>query len=107
MTATTTAPQRERRWIILAEDGRHVTVGRHTDPTDEELARSAHSLRTSGVGGWLAVTEGQYFSRGNLSVMMVRELVPARATWDAALDAFQARRRHANSPTKPKAQKLG
>ena len=52
---------KERRWIVLGEDGRHVTIGRHTDPTDDELARAADALHTSGQGGWLAVTEGQYY----------------------------------------------
>ena len=79
---------RERRWIVLSGDGRHVTIGRHTDPTEEQLTLAADQLRANGLGGWLAVTEGQYYSRGRLSVMMVRELAPTSTTWEAALAAF-------------------
>ncbi|WP_281177061.1 hypothetical protein [Belnapia moabensis] len=28
---------RDRVWMILASDGRHVLLGRHSDPTEEEL----------------------------------------------------------------------
>jgi hypothetical protein len=54
---TRSAPK-ERRWIILGEAGRVVTIGRHSDPTDDELAAAANSLRVTAQGGWLAVTEG-------------------------------------------------
>lgn len=101
MTAVGT---RERRWIILGEDGRHVTLGRHTDPTDEELAHAADALRASGQGGWLAVTEGQYYrARGRVTVMPVRELAPSIGTFEAAAEAFQAARRRAIAPAKPAA----
>jgi hypothetical protein len=79
---------RERRWIVLSEDGRHVTIGRHTDPTEEQLNLAAIELRENSLGGWLAVTEGQYYLRQKLSVMMVRELAPTSTTWEAALAAF-------------------
>ncbi len=48
----------ERRWVILDTLGRHVTVGRHTDPSDAELDAAAVTLAGEGVGGWLAVLEG-------------------------------------------------
>jgi len=83
----------ERRWIILGEDGRHVTVGRHTDPTDDELARAAEALRASGQGGWLAVLEGHYYRpRERVSLMMVRELAPTNVAWTVAVEAFHGRR---------------
>jgi hypothetical protein len=84
---------RERRWIVLSGDGRHVTIGRHADPTEEQLTLAADQLRTNGLGGWLAVTEGQYYSRGKLSVMMVRELAPTSTTWEAAVAAFHTLRK--------------
>ena len=95
---TTATDTKERRWIILGEDGRHATVGRHTDPTDDELVKAAEALRASGQGGWLAITEGHYYRpRERVSVMMVRELAPTRATWEAAVDAFLAVRRQATA----------
>ena len=102
----TTAGTRERRWIILAEDGRHATIGRHTDPTGEELERAASALRASGQGGWLAVTEGQYYRpRDRVTLIMVRELTPTRTPLDAAVAAFQATRRQAVAPAR--ARKAG
>ena len=86
--------ERERRWIVLGEDGRHVTLGRHTDPTTEEIGHAGAGLRAAGLGGWLAVMEGVYYrSRGGVSLMMVRELVPCRASWDEAVSAFTDLRR--------------
>ena len=35
---------RRRRWIVLSEDGRHSTIGRHTDPTEEQLDLAANGL---------------------------------------------------------------
>lgn len=95
---------RERRWIILADDGRHVTVGRNTDPTEEEIARAGDQLRALGVGGWLAVTEGGYYQpKDKLSVMMVREVAPTSKTWDVAVAAFMLIRGAAIAPPSPQA----
>ena len=91
---------RERRWIVLGDDGRHVTLGRHTDPSEEELARATDALRASGQGGWLAVTEGRYYSGDQLSVLMVKELAPPRAMWETALAAFQEARQTVALPSK-------
>ena len=83
----------ERRWIILGDDGRHVIVGRHSDPSDDEIAKAGEALRAAGHGGWLAVTEGDYYARSRrVSVMMVRELSPAKQPWERAVAAFEEAR---------------
>jgi hypothetical protein len=95
-------PTREKRWIILADDGRHVTIGRHTDPSIEEIDLAAENLKHNGVGGWLAVTEGRYYSRGQLSLMMVREIAAPRSAWDEAVATFMKIRSQATStPSSP------
>jgi hypothetical protein len=88
------AAAREKRWIVLSSDGRHTTVGRHTDPTEDEIGRLAEGLKAASLGGWLAITEGVYYSKGKLSVMMVRELAPSPSnmSWESAVAAFQATR---------------
>lgn len=91
----------ERRWIVLGDDGRHVTVGRHSDPTEDELREMSEQLKATGVGGWLAVTEGVYYSGGALRLMMVRELAPPRQTWEAAVAAFHDARRTKLAPLSP------
>ena len=83
--------KRERNWIVLAEDGRHVTLGRHTNPTSDEIDRSGAALQATGLGGWLAVLEGQYYRRDDdLTLIMVREISSQRrTTWEQAEDAFK------------------
>jgi hypothetical protein len=93
---------RERRWIVLGEDGRHVSIGRATDPSDAEIEAAGKSLEQSGMGGWLAVMEGVYYSRrSRVALMMVREVAPATASWNDAVAAFQQRRRIAQAPAGP------
>ena len=85
----------EKRWIILASDGSHVSVGRHTDPSDEELENAAQHLRAADLGGWLAVMEGIYYSKGAVTLLNVREIAQAAVSWNEAVTAFQVRRRRA------------
>ncbi|MDR3529324.1 MAG: hypothetical protein P4L90_02025 [Rhodopila sp.] len=90
----------EKRWIVLAEDGRHTTLGRHTDPTQEEIERAAVGLKAAGLGGWLAVMEGDYYrSRCRVDLLMVREIAPGQVTWDAAMTAFHGLRAQALGPS--------
>ncbi len=88
----------ERRWIILAEDGRHATLGRHTDPFDVEIKAAGASLQTQGLGSWLAVMEGFYHQpRSTLTLMMVRQVAPCSVAWEQAVEAFQEIRRERNA----------
>ena len=91
----------ERRWIILSEDGRHVTVGRHTDPSPDEVGQAGSQLRALGMGGWLAVLEGGYYGpRDPITLLMVREIAPTHGTtWDTAAASFRRIRDDALSPT--------
>lgn len=92
----------ERRWIILADDGRHSAIGRHTDPSDEEIARAGEQLRALGLGGWLAVSEGGYYQPSDkVSLMMVREIAPTAQPWETAVAAFMMIRSAAIAPPSP------
>ena len=83
----------EKRWIVLGTDGRHVTLGRHSDPTADELANVESSLRAQGLSGWLAVTSGTYYGPGQIEVVQVRPLAdPPADAWSAAVEAFRDRR---------------
>lgn len=87
------AGMREKRWIVLCTDGRHVTLGRHSDPTDDEVLRAEEALRVQGLAGWLAVTSGVYYGRGPIEILQVRPLgEPAAESWTAAAAAFRAQR---------------
>ena len=83
----------ETRWIVLGTDGRHVTMGRHTDPTPEEVEAAERGLAAQGLAGWLAVMKGGYYVRRKPSLMMVRPLAnPARPFEEAAAE-FEAKRK--------------
>jgi hypothetical protein len=88
----------EKRWIILTPDSGRVSIGRHTDPSDDEIEAIAGKLRQVGTGRWLAVVEGSYYRRGKVTLLMVREIVPSRGGWGAAVAAFEQTRRGTNAP---------
>ncbi len=84
---------RERRWIVLGTDGRYVILGRHSDPTDEEVLAAERFLLSKGLSGWLAVMEGDYFAqRGQPGLLMVRTLAEPTSAFADAAAAFEAER---------------
>lgn len=90
---------RERRWIVLAEDGRHSTLGRDTDPTEAEIASTEQALAAQGLHGWLAVAEGDYWAkRGRVCLLVVRPLGAPQMAFDSAAEAFQTLRQRALQP---------
>lgn len=87
----------ESRWILLGQDGRHVSLGRHSDPSEAELAQAETALAASGQAGWLAVMRGDYYARrGRPELLMVKPLCGAAPTeWEAAVECFEGIRRDA------------
>ena len=77
--------------MLLAETGAHAWIGRHSDPTEDELAGMGTELTRQGLGGWLCVVEGQYWSEGPLTVLEVSRLAKGGIFSEAA-ERFQARR---------------
>lgn len=92
MTTENVPSRSERRWIVLHEDGRHFAVGRHSDPSPQEIAQAEAGLKGHGLAGWLAVMEGAYYQLGKPSLMMVRPLCDPRRPFAEAVDAFQTAR---------------
>ena len=84
---------RERRWVVLGTDGRHVTLGRHSDPTAEEIDSAEQALAKQGLAGWLAVVEGDYWrKKAKLGVLMVRPLASPTVEFDVAVASFEEAR---------------
>ena len=98
---------RERRWLLLAEEGSHSWLGRATDPDDEDIARAEASLRRVGVGGWVAVSEGDYWSSRPMDLLAVRVLNAPKVSFDEAASAFLERRRVALTAVSPEADAPG
>ena len=85
----------ETRWIVLGTDGRHVSLGRG-EPSDAEVRTASDALAAQGLSGWLARMQGEYYSRGKISVEPLEGIGAAHdADWQAALTAFHAARHRA------------
>jgi len=89
----------ERRWIILAQDGRHVTMGRAAPPSAAEVEAAAAALAVQGLAGWLATLDGNYWSRHRVALTSLQMLGDgAGLDWPAAITAFEAARQRALRP---------
>lgn len=84
--------QREKRWLVVTEDGSHATLGRHTDPAEHEIAEIGRRCDQLGLAAWLAVSEGRYHSRDRMSLMMVRPITEKVADWPEAERLWNERR---------------
>lgn len=93
MPNASTTHARERRWLLLAEEGSHSWLGRATDPDEDDIARAEASLERAGVGGWIAVSEGDYWGRREMTLLQVRQLGTPKVSFEEAADAFMERRR--------------
>ena len=89
----------ERRWIILAQDGRHVTMGRAAPPSEAEVEAAAAALTAQGIAGWLATLDGNYWSRRHIVLTQVQMLGDgATLDWPTAITSFEAARQRALRP---------
>ena len=85
---------RERRWLVVTADGRHVTVGRDTDPTGDEIQMLSRQVDELGVAAWLAIQAGDYHDpEAALELMEVRRIGRREGNWEQARTAFLAIRK--------------
>ena len=89
----------DRRWIIIAQDGRHVTMGRAAPPSEAEVETAAAALTVQGLAGWLTILDGNYWSRRRVTLAPVQMLGDgAGLDWPAAIATFEAARQRAIRP---------
>jgi hypothetical protein len=82
---------RERRWVVVAPDGRYVTLGRHRNPSEEDIAKAEQTLRSQNLSGWLAIMEGSPWGGGMPQLLLVRPLAsPITSFADAAAACIAA-----------------
>lgn len=92
MTRNTNAPAAsEKRWAVIAPDGRHVWLGRASDPSKDEILRAEAGLRAQGRDGLLVVVAGDYWRAG--IPLEVRRLAEPSTSFAEAVTAFQAARK--------------
>lgn len=88
--------RRETRWLVLGSDGRHVTIGRHRDPSDDDIAQLEAALKAQGLAGWLVLMKGGYHDiKQKPELMMIHPLGEPRSDWGHAVAAFEAIRQKA------------
>lgn len=78
--------------MVLAATGQHSWLGRHSDPTDDELREVSRRMSELSIDAWLCVAEGNYWLDGYYAVMPVRPL-NGTGDFDAAVAAFLTKRR--------------
>ena len=77
-----------------APDGRYVTLGRHSDPTEDEIRAAENGLRAQGLAGYLAVMEGNPWVGPLPRLLEVRPLAdPAGSFGEAAAACVELIRR--------------
>lgn len=81
---------RDRRWVILGEDGRFVTLGRASDPSETEIADAERALLAQGLAGWLAIMEGSPYVGHLPKLLSVRPLGGPRVDFGTAAGACVA-----------------
>ena len=79
----------DRRWIVLGTDGRYVTLGRATDPSESEIRHAEEALRAQGSSGWLAIMSGSAYAERTPELMVVRPLAEPQVTFEEAVSAFR------------------
>jgi hypothetical protein len=80
----------EARWIILGEDGRHVSLSRADVPTELELAEAEKMLRSQGLSGWLVELNGDYWvSKTRPRLTEVRPLSAPSSRFQDAVRKFE------------------
>ena len=83
----------ERVTAILATDGRHVLVGRYSQPSEAELAQARDAIAAQGLRAWLVHLHGdRWAKRGpGPQIEMIRALHDDLTTddWATACAAFR------------------
>ncbi len=90
---------KKRRWLVLGEDGRHVWLGRHSDPSKEEIRIAEERLAAQSLAGWLAVSEGDFYDLASDFVLLhVKPLANPTGDFEVAAAKFLERRRKSEFP---------
>jgi hypothetical protein len=81
--------------MVLGTDGRHVSLGR-TEPSEAEVMAASDALVARGLSGWLAHMQGDYYSRGKVTLEPLQRIgAEHEADWELALAVFHAARQRA------------
>ncbi len=79
--------RRERRWVVIAADDRFVTLGRDSDPSEDEILAAVEELRRQGLTGWLATMKGDPYVGPVPRLLEVPSLAHASIAFSTAASA--------------------
>ncbi|WP_338661753.1 hypothetical protein VQH23_16150 [Pararoseomonas sp. SCSIO 73927] len=83
-------------YIVLADDGRHVSLTRGGMPCEADQHDAGYRLAQQGQGGWLVRMDGDYWAMsGRLDLTEQVMLAPTSTTFFDAGARFRALRRAA------------
>jgi hypothetical protein len=82
----------QARWLIIGEDGRHVTLGRYNAPAEDEISKAEEAMTSQGLAGWLVRLNGEYYSRSKPEVTLLRALCQPKRRFENALADFESLR---------------
>ena len=82
---------RDPRWVLLTETGEYSTLGRHREPSEEDIAAAEVALARVGQTGWLAVMSHSVHARAVPELIMVRALRDPKIPFEDAVRAFHMR----------------
>ena len=77
---------KDPRWIVLTEDGRYSTLGRHREPEEADIAQVEETMRSQGLAGWLAILSQSAYASGLPDVVHVRPLATPTAPFETGRD---------------------
>lgn len=80
----------ECRTIVLAQDGRWVSMGRSTRPTAAEIDKATQALAEQGVTAWLATMIGNPYAAERPRIVETRRLTGEGGDFAAAVAAWLA-----------------
>ena len=93
MDAHVESRKRQKTWIVVGRDGRHVLLGRNSDPSEAEIVQAEQALVVQGLAGYLAVAEGDYYDPSlPYALLEVRPLATPAFTFEEAASALRLRR---------------
>lgn len=84
---------RDPRRVLVTEIGEFSTLGRHHEPSEQDIAAAEAALARAGRSGWLAVMSHSVHACTLPELVMVRPLCEPKVPFEHAAQAFRERSR--------------
>jgi hypothetical protein len=83
-------------YIVLGDDGRHISLSRVLPPDPATARDIGDKLQRDGRGGWVVRMDGDYWAKTfDVALSEPVSIAPSASSWGEACEAFFLRRRTA------------